>query len=151
MALAKYKAKENNPWKIIDNLHNEIDRIFNFPSLHWPQVLKDNFNIPAADIYEDEKNVYAEIDLPGFERKDIELKLEGNNLVVSAKKDQLKEQKKKNYYRCERTQGSIYRKFNLAAAINESKIKAVYKNGVLKVTLPKQEPKAGKDIKIEEE
>jgi len=144
MALMKFRR--DDPWKALEELHNEIDRLFDFSPLR--KAASDIF-APLVDVSEDETNVYVEADLPGFEQKDVHLNLKGDTLTISAKKDEKKEEKKKNYYRLERTRGSFYREVLLPARVESSKVKAVYKNGVLKITLPKKEEDKGEEIKID--
>ena len=146
MALMKFRR--NDPWKALEDLHEEIDRLFDFSPL---RKASNEVFTPLIDISEDENNVYVEADLPGFDQRDVTLSLKGDILSISAKKDEKKEEKKKNYYRLERMQGSFYREVLLPANVESSKIKAVYKNGVLKVTLPKKEEDKGGEIKIEVE
>ncbi len=148
MALMKYKR--DDPFRALEALHDEINKLFNFSWGRFPAI-REEILAPSVDVWEDKDNIYVEADIPGFEQKDISLNLKGDNLIISAKKDETKEEKKKNYYRCERYQGSFYREVILPSHIDASKIKAGYKNGVLKVTLPKKEEEKGKEIKIEVE
>ncbi len=148
MALMKYKR--DDPFRALEALHDEINKLFNLSWGRFP-ALREEILAPSVDVWEDKDNIYVEADIPGFEQKDISLNLKGDNLIISAKKDETKEEKKKNYYRCERYQGSFYREVILPSNIDASKIKAGYKNGVLKVTLPKKEEEKGKEIKIEVE
>ena len=148
MALMKYKR--DDPFRALEALHDEINKLFNFSWGRFP-TLREEILAPSVDVWEDKDNIYVEADIPGFEQKDISLNLKGDTLIISAKKEETKEEKKKNYYRCERYQGSFYREVILPSNIDASKIKAGYKNGVLKVTLPKKEEEKGKEIKIEVE
>ena len=93
-----------------------------------------------------------EADLPGFDKKDIKLDLNGDVLTVSAERhsEHEKEDKKGNYIRCERSYGKYSRQYDVSM-IDTDKIAAKYENGVLKLTLPKKEkllPEA-KTIEIE--
>ena len=103
---------------------------------------------PSVDVWDGKDNIYVEADISGVEQKDINVNLKDNTLTISAKKEEAKEEKKKNYYRSERYQGSFYRAMQLPSSVDESKIKANYKNGVLKLTLPKKEKDKAKEIKI---
>ncbi len=146
MKLVRYR---DNPWKALEDLQNEINKLFDFSFGKFPAT--SEIFAPSVDVYEDKDNIYVEADLPGFEQKDINLALKGDVLTISAQKEEKKEEKKKNYYRCERFQGKFYREVDLPASVEASKIKAVYKNGVLKITLPKKEEDKEKEIKIDVE
>ncbi|MBE6985681.1 MAG: Hsp20/alpha crystallin family protein [Ruminococcaceae bacterium] len=86
---------------------------------------------------EDEGNaLLLSADLPGFEKEDIHIDLENDRLTICAERRSESEQKEKNYLRCERTYGSYRRSFGLDG-IDAENISASYRNGVLKLTLPK--------------
>jgi len=104
---------------------------------------------PALNISEDEKNITVEAELPGMESKDIDLSLQNNMLVLQGEKRFENEKKEGNYHRIERSYGSFSRTIPLSSAVDEDKVKASFKNGVLTVTLPKQEVARGKKIGIE--
>ncbi|MCM8826060.1 MAG: Hsp20/alpha crystallin family protein [Candidatus Omnitrophica bacterium] len=126
-----------------------MNRLFDFSLAKLP---KDKDVIaPAVDVYEDNENIYVETDLPGFEQKDIKLSIKGDNLVISAGREEKKEIKKDNYHRLERFHGEFQRVVNLNKKIDSTKIKANYKNGVLKVILPKKEEEKSKEIEIKVE
>lgn len=147
MKLVRYRK---DPWKALEDLQNEINRLFDFSFAKLP-TLREEVLAPSVDIYEDKDNIYVESDLPGFEQKDINISLKGNTLTISAQRDEKREEKKKDYYHCERFQGKFYRELDLPTTVETDKIKANYKNGVLKITLPKKEEEKEKEIKIDVE
>ncbi|UCC95732.1 MAG: Hsp20/alpha crystallin family protein [Candidatus Omnitrophota bacterium] len=134
--------------RALDHLQGEINRLFDV-SVN-PSAIKDVY-APSVDIYEDNGNLYVEADLPGFEQKDISINFKNGNLSISAEKKEIKEEKKKNYYRNERSKIKFYRVIELPSTIDASKVKANYKSGVLKITLPKKEEAKEKEIKIDVE
>ncbi len=144
MKLVRFRE---DPWRALEDLQKEINKLFDFSFTKMPASL--DISSPSVDIYEDKDNVYVEADLPGFEQKDINLSLKGDTLTISAEKEEKKEEKKKGYLRCERFQGKFYRELELPRKVDASGIKAVYKNGVLKITLPKKEEEKKKEIKID--
>lgn len=105
---------------------------------------------PKVDIHEDEKAVYIEADLPGLTKSDVTVSIDNNELVISGKRETKVETKEKGIYRVERQSGEFNRRFQLGDSIKQEKVEADFKDGVLTVTLPKQEeakPKAI-DVKI---
>ena len=144
MRLAKYKE---SPWRALEDLHDEINELFDF-SLRKPLIVNDEILVPSVDIYEDKDNIYVDANVPGFEQKDISVSLREGSLSISAKREENKEEKKKGYLRRERFHGRFYRALSLPAAVDENKIKANYKNGVLKVVLPKKEEEEAGEVKI---
>lgn len=101
---------------------------------------------PISDIYETEKEVIAEIEVPGVEKKDIQVNVDNTGIDVRAesKSESKQEDKKKGMYSFERNYSGFYRHFSLPSNVNTEKATAEYKDGVLKVVVPKlkiEEPK----------
>jgi len=140
----------DNPWRAIDELQNEINRLFDF-SYGKGLTATAALSVPSVDVSEDKENVYVEADVPGLEQKDINVTLRKDSLYITGKKEESKEEKKKNYHRLERTSQSFYREVLLPREVDGSKVKATYKSGVLKLALPKKEEEKEKEIKIEVE
>ena len=104
---------------------------------------------PAVDIYETDKEIVMKAELPEMQEKDIEIKVEDNILIVSGERKMEKEVKEEHYHRIERSYGSFHRSFTLPHTVDRENIKASYKDGVLKVVLPKKEEVKPKQIKID--
>ncbi len=100
-----------------------------------------NQNLSAfkTDVLDEGDHYALEADLPGFDKKDIKLELQGDNLVISAERHSNAEEKNKDgkVVRMERSYGSYQRSFNVSE-IDTNNIKAAYDNGVLKLNLPKK-------------
>jgi HSP20 family protein len=105
---------------------------------------------PAVDIFETEGEIVVKAELPGMERKDIALNLENNVLTVRGERRFVKETKDDNYHRIERSYGTFSRSFSIPATVEEEKIRADYRDGVLKIVLPKKEQAKPKQIRIAE-
>ncbi len=148
--MAFLRKREWDPIRGLLDIQEEINKLFDSSLSRWPAG-KDFAFSPAVDVYEDDSNFYVEADLPGLDPKDIKLSLESGILTIRGKKEQKQEEKKANYYRLERFSGEFYRQVAFPSNVDTSKIKATYKNGVLKITLPKTEETKGKEIKIDVE
>ena len=94
---------------------------------------------PRVDVTEDNENLYVHAELPGVDKKEIKINLNGDVLTISGEKKFEQKDEKKNYYRVERNYGSFSRSFTLPAEVQHDKISAEFNDGVLKVTLPKTE------------
>jgi HSP20 family protein len=114
----------------------------------WEIPATTNAWNPAVDIFENDNEIVIKAELPGMEAKDIELGLENNVLTVKGERRFEKETKEEHYYRVEREYGRFSRSFSLPAAVKEDKITAEFKNGLLKIALPKKEEGKSKLIKI---
>ena len=114
-----------------DNFLNPSDRIFN--------------RVPAVDVRENEKGYILEADLPGFDEKDIEIRLDGNNLIISSRKAEEKNDgntgdggQEGNYLIRERRYTSFSRSFRLPENADAEKISASFKNGILSLEIGKR-------------
>ena len=100
------------------------------------------------DIFENDNEVVIKAELPGMNAKDIEVRLENNVLMLKGERHFEKEAKEESYHRIEREYGAFSRSFALPTAVNGDKVTAEYKDGVLKIVLPKNEETKPKPIKI---
>ena len=103
---------------------------------------------PPVDIYETEGDVILKAELPEVNQKDIDIQVENNTLTLKGERRFEKETKKENFHRIERAYGTFTRSFTLPNAIDQEKIHADYKDGVLKITMPKREETKAKQIKV---
>lgn len=117
------------------------------PVLHVPAL-----RTPRMDIYEDDGNVVAEVELPGVDPKNIEVEVKDNVLRLEAKSEEKKEEKGKDYYRKELSRGYYKRAVPLPVDVLGDKAEATYEEGILKVVIPKAKPakeeKKGLKIKV---
>lgn len=90
-----------------------------------------------TDIKDSEESYDFEIDLPGYESKDISAQIKDGNLIISAEKSEDKEEKKDSYVRRERYLGKMSRSYYVGEDIKEDEIKAKFENGVLRISVPK--------------
>jgi HSP20 family protein len=105
---------------------------------------------PAVDIYETDSEIMVQAELPGVDRKDIALQLENNVLTLKGDRRFEKETNQENYHRIERSYGGFSRAFTIPTIVDEDKIRADYRDGILKIALPKKEQVKAKQIKIGE-
>jgi HSP20 family protein len=112
------------------------------------RTLTTNAWHPVADIFETDGEVVLKMELPGTNPKDVRVKLENNVLTIKGERHFEKEAKEENYHRVEREYGTFTRAFALPVSVNQDKVTAVYKDGVLKIVLPKREEVKSKSIDI---
>jgi HSP20 family protein len=103
---------------------------------------------PNADISEDDKEYLVRMDIPGMEKKDIKVTFQEGRITVSGERTSETKEEKKDFIRKERSHGSFYRSFTLPDVINKDQIEASFKDGVLKLTIPKAEVVKPKPIKV---
>jgi HSP20 family protein len=103
---------------------------------------------PAVDIYEKDGNIVLKAELPGIEAKDVDVTVENNILTLRGERQFDQEVQRENYQRVERSYGAFTRSFTLPTVVETEKIKAEFKDGVLRMTLPKKEEAKPKQISI---
>jgi HSP20 family protein len=137
------------PWNMLDDLRREVDRLFqDFGQGGWLRKLRGSdlepavhryftWSAPAVDMVEKDTGFEIAAELPGIASKDVDVFVKNGNIVIKGEKQEQKEEKAKDYYLKERQYGSFERSFAIPDGVDTSAIEATFKNGVLKVTLPK--------------
>lgn len=103
---------------------------------------------PTVDIYDEGDHVVLKAELPGVEKKDIEIDVDGRVLTLQGKRSSDNEVKEECYYRRERVFGTFQRSFNLHEEVDPEKIKAEFKDGILILEIPKPEEHKPKRITV---
>ncbi|MDD4298478.1 MAG: Hsp20/alpha crystallin family protein [Bacilli bacterium] len=116
---------------------NLIPRKFYLDDI-FDEFLISGTNNFKCDIYEKDDNYFLEADIPGFKKEDIKIEVEDGYLTISVHKEDENKEEGKNYLRRERYAGSFKRKFYLGN-IDDENIKAEFKEGTLKIIVPKKE------------
>ena len=118
-------------------LHNEMDDLFDsfFRGLDRP--FSGYKAWPAIDVAEEKDSIVVRAEVPGCKAEDIDISVYGNTLTISGEKKLAEEKKEKGYYHVESTYGSFRREITLPTDVDQAKIDAVCKDGVLSINLPK--------------
>ena len=103
---------------------------------------------PAVDVYEDSDSFLIKVELPEVNREDVKVNLDDNVLSLTGERRFEHEDKRDGYHRVERSYGQFYRSFTLPPNVNAEGIKAEFKDGVLRLTLPKKEEAKPKQIEV---
>jgi HSP20 family protein len=135
--------RDTNPFSF---LQQEIDRLFEGVTRNIPGLATTT--MPSMDISETDKAIEITAELPGLEKKDVELNVAENLLTIRGEKKNEREEKNKDYHLVERSYGSFSRSVELPAGVKVEDISAEIANGVLKVTVQKPAPKQTKQIEI---
>jgi HSP20 family protein len=109
-----------------------------------------NLLAPALDVAEDEASLTVTAELPGLERKDIEVSVQDGVLVLRGEKRMDSESKDRKFHRIERRYGSIYRALALPDTVDAARIDARFKDGVLRLVLPKRPETKPRTVEIRE-
>jgi len=103
---------------------------------------------PVVDIFDNDSNIVIQAELPGIDKKDIALDVKDRVLTLKGERAFDNEVKEENFYRRERAYGKFERAFNLPAHVKIEDIKADYKDGVLRIEIPKPEVQQPKQITV---
>jgi len=131
----------------LKNLQSSLDNFFN--DMWWPtrwEERTEEFQ-PLSRLSEDKDNYYLAVDLPGVKKEEIKINIEDNVLKIYGERKDKKEDHRQHY--SEIFYGSFTSSFSLPSAVDSSKVKANYEDGVLNVTIPKSAESKTKEVKIE--
>lgn len=138
-------------------MFDEIDRMFSrffgrpFGLMRWPRTLwPEEFEAgyPSVDIFEDKENVVVKAEIPGVKKEELEVNVTEDSVVLRGEKKKEEKVEEKDYYRYERSYGSFHRTLPLPTAVQSDKAKAQFKDGVLKITIPKTPEARKKEVKV---
>jgi HSP20 family protein len=139
MAIARWRRwnllDQARPWDLFDEiagLRRDVERMFD----RWQPGDRRGF-LPPTDVVTKDGDIVIRMELPGLDpEKDLELRVEGEMLVVSGRRSEEREENEENYQLRERHYGSFYRSLSLPEGISADAIKAAYNDGILEITLP---------------
>jgi len=156
MAIVPWRKREDwDPFRELENLQQNMNKLFNSSLSRWPETAKSVFSgfdwAPSVDVEDKKDKIVVKAELPGMDKNDVKITLEDDALIISGEKkhEEEKDDKEKGYYHRECSYGSFKRLIEIPSAIDKSKVDASYKNGVLKIILPKTEEAKPKQIDID--
>ena len=143
------------PWRGLwesrfPSLREEMDKMFEdfFGKADFPSIA-DGTWIPPIDVQQTKKDVTVMMDVPAIDPKEISISIMEDRITIKGERKREEEAKEVDYYRSERIYGSFQRIIQLPAEVVGDKAKASYKDGVLKITIPKSQKAVPKEVKIE--
>lgn len=143
MSLTRYE-----PWSLLEQMRREMERAVDTRTAEGSSVATSDW-VPAVDIKENKDSFVIVADIPGVEPKDIEVHMENGILTIKGEKESEKKEEREGYKRVERSYGSFYRRFSLPDSADPDKITAKSNNGVLEVTIGKQEQVQPRKISVD--
>ena len=131
MSLIRYTPRGLTPWFDFD-----VDRFFADWPLSSAQSQPRTWS-PAVDVYEDDKSIVVKADLPDVKKENVKVQVQNGVLVIEGERQKEKEEKGRRFQKIEREYGTFVRRFALPAEIDPAKVLADFKDGVLRIRLPK--------------
>ncbi|MEL7659920.1 Hsp20/alpha crystallin family protein [Acetobacterium wieringae] len=144
--ITPFKKNEVAQTGDVVDFYNLVDNFFNDRQFPMMSLKNDTFKV---DVKENDKEFMVDAEVPGYEKGDIHIFYDNENLMIQVEKKEEKEEKSEKYIHRERSFSSMQRGIYLPNVL-EDQIKASFENGVLKITAPKgQAPESKKEIPIE--
>ena len=139
-----------DPFRDLRTLQEEVNRLFstNLTRGFGEEGIGRGAWNPSVDIYENKDHIVLEAELPGMKRDDFELSVENNVITLRGERQFEKKDDSDNYHRVERSYGSFTRSFTLPQTVSADGATAEFRNGVLRVSLPKREETKARRIRI---
>ena len=145
-------STRRNPWRELEDLEKRLSTLFGRAPVATAGDKKEAIAVaewsPLVDISEDDKEYLVKAELPEVKKEEIKINVHDDVLTISGERKYEKEEKGKKYHRVERAYGSFMRSFTLPEDADGSKISAEFKDGLLKVHLPKSEKAKPKAVEI---
>lgn len=140
-----------DPFRELEDMSERLNRVFSRPAVpakNGKELLTVADWIPTVDISETEGEYVIKAELPDVKKEDVKVTLEDGVLTLTGERRQEKEEKNTKYHRVERSYGSFVRSFSLPDLVDETKVKAEYKDGMLNLHLPKSEKAKPRAIEV---
>jgi HSP20 family protein len=142
------RGLSRDPFRELFDLQRGINQLFDASFTAPREDVALKAWTPAVDVYEDENAFVIKLELPEVSRDEVKVSLNENTLSISGERRVENEEKRENYHRVERSYGQFYRSFTLPPNVNSEQINAQFKDGVLRLTLPKREEAKPKQIEV---
>ena len=142
------------PWE-------EMDRMFEGMFPRWPSPTRWQWpawgepaasregRMPKVDVIDRETEVLVRAELPGVDKKDLDVTMSDNTVTIKARTQHEEKEEKGDYYRCEISRGSFMRTLALPGEVDSDKAKAAFKDGILELTIPKTDKARKHSVKVE--
>lgn len=141
-----------DPFRDLRTLQDEMNRLFSGTFSRTGGAGQDEMMrgawTPSVDIYEGKDEIVLEAELPGMKSEDVDVSIENNIITLRGERRFEKKDENDNYHRVERSYGSFTRSFTLPRNVVGDSAKAEFKNGILRVSLPKREEEKARKIQI---
>lgn len=148
MAIARWE-----PFRDLLSLQDRMHRLFEDVLTRSPTGTEQEGTVagqwtPAVDIFETEEHIIIRAEVPGIDQSALDVEVKDDRLILQGER-QFEEAAGRNYHRVERAYGGFRRVFSLPVMVQQDRVRAVLKNGVLEITLPKEDKGKPKQVQVE--
>ena len=143
MTLVRY-----SPLNTLDSLHRQINRLFEDDNLLGWKEANDVFFVPSAEISETEEAIHLNIEIPGIDAKNLDVQVTKDQVSISGERKTETKTEEKGYTRSEFRYGKFQRVIPLPRKVQNEAVQAEYKDGILRLAIPKAEEERNKVVKV---
>ena len=137
-----------DPWQGMEDVFGRYARALSVPSSGSQEIMATGDWAPRVDIAETDKEFTIKAEIPDVKKEDVKISVENGVLSIKGERKQEKEEKDKKFHRVERFYGTFTRSFSLPDNVDENKIEAAFKDGVLNLQIPKTEEEKPKALEV---
>jgi HSP20 family protein len=134
-----YARTDHDPFETLLRFQDDLSRAIGTRGQQPREHVSTRVWSPVVDVYEDTDAIVIKTDLPGVNQDEIDIEMNNDMLTIRGERKFDDEARRDNYVRVERQYGAFQRSFTIGVPVEPDRIKAVYKNGILELTLPKAE------------
>lgn len=145
-----------SPMKELEDMRRDMERLFEefFEPMRrrrrwWGRPVSGGVMIPNIELYDRKNEIVLKAEIPGVDKKDIDLTITENSLTIKGETKRTEEVKEEDFYASEISYGSFSRTIPLPVDVESDKAKATYKDGILEIVIPKKEEAKPKEIKVD--
>ena len=152
MNLTKWEPFKWDPFKELEDVSQRLNRLFGGPLARGSEQGREQLKMadwaPSVDITESDDAYTIKAEIPEVKKDDVKVTMEDGRLTIQGERKQEKEEKGKRFHRIERAYGSFMRSFDVPDNVEEGRVKADFKEGMLTLTLPKSEKAKPKAVEV---
>lgn len=143
-----YVRNEHDPFETLIRFQDDLSRAIGPRTGQPREHVSSRVWSPLVDVYEDADAIVIRTDLPGVNQDEIDIEMNNDMLTIRGERKFDDEARRDKYVRVERQYGAFQRTFTIGVPVEPDKIKAVYKNGILELTLPKSEATKPRKVQV---
>ncbi|HLP88204.1 MAG TPA: Hsp20/alpha crystallin family protein [Nostocaceae cyanobacterium] len=137
-----------NPWQELNALQRQFDRLFEDATVPFTLLEKDLVRVPAAELQVTDTTIILKVELPGIEAKNLDIQVTENSVSISGERKSETKTEVKGFTKSEFYYGKFHRVIPLPTEVDNTKVTAEYKDGILHLALPKTEREKHKIVKV---
>lgn len=137
-----------DPFREMEDVFDRYSKALSWPRLGASEIMTGGDWAPRVDIAETEKEFIIKAEIPEVKKEEVKISVDNGILSIRGERKQEKEEKGKKFHRVERYYGNFTRSFTLPDSVDETKVEASFKDGMLNIQIPKSKKSKPKTIEV---